>query len=157
MLLKELIENAEKTLGSQKALSLAIGQAPSYIRGAKAGLNSLPTYACIQLAKIINVPEITVIAASELVTEKKAERRAIFAPFVGRAASLVIGAIVLLNMSPSPANAAQESADTDKYVYYVKSQTKRRRLKQWILKALQMGIPETLRSFLVTRINHMPT
>ena len=81
MLLKELIENAEKTLGSQKALSLAIGQAPSYIRGAKAGLNSLPTYACIQLAKIINVPEITVIAASELVTEKRAERRAIFAPF----------------------------------------------------------------------------
>ncbi len=111
MELKELIERAEKAAGSQKALSLLIGQSPSAIRSSKAGIGGLPAYACIQIANLIEVPEITVIAASELVTEKKAERRAIFAPFVGRAASVLIGAIVIMNMSPTPANAAQVAGD----------------------------------------------
>ncbi len=121
MELKELIERAEKEAGSQIALGKMINQAPSTLRAAKAGVLGLPTYACIQIARIINVPEITVIAASELVTEKKAERRAIFAPFVGRAASLLIGGLVMMNMSPTPANAAAAGGADRSYVYYVKS------------------------------------
>lgn len=120
MELRELIEKAEKKAGSQKALGLKLGQAPSTIRAAKAGLQGLPTYACVMIAELINVPEITVIAASELVTEKKSERRAIFAPFVNRAASVLIGALVIFNMSPTPANAGPMSAGLTKNVYYVK-------------------------------------
>lgn len=107
MELRELIEQAERAAGSQKALALMLKQDAGNLRGAKAGLKGLPVYACIELAKLIGISEITVIAASELVTEKKAERRAIFAPFVGRAANVLIGAIVIMNMSPTPANAAQ--------------------------------------------------
>lgn len=106
MELKELIERAEKAAGSQTALGKIIGQSPGNIRGAKGGAHGLPTYACIQIAELIDVPAITVIAASALITEKKPERRAIFAPFVRHAASVLIGAFVILNMSPTPANAA---------------------------------------------------
>lgn len=120
MELKEIIEKAEKAAGSQKALGLLIDQNPSTIRNMKAGAQGLPTYACIKIAEITNIPALTVIAASELVTEKKPERRAIFAPFVGRAASVLIGAIVCLNMSTTPANAAGVSGGTNGSVYYVK-------------------------------------
>ena len=111
MELRELIEMAEQATGSQKALGLILGQAPSHLRNAKAEMQGLPTYACIQIAQLIDVPALTVIAASELITEKKPERRAIFAPFVGRAASVLIGALVIFNMSPTPANAAQVTGD----------------------------------------------
>jgi len=103
--LKYFIERAEKAAGSQKALGLILGVAPGNLRNAKAGIQGLPAYACVLIAKLIDVPEITVIAASELVTEKKAERRAIFAPFVSKAAVVLIG-VVTLNMTPTPANAA---------------------------------------------------
>ena len=120
MELKELIERAEKAAGSQKALGLIINQSPSAIRSSKAGIGGLPAYACVQIAKLIGVPEITVIAASELITEKKPERRAIFLPFVNRAASVLIGALVIFNMSPTPANAAPVTNSFTKNVYYVK-------------------------------------
>ena len=120
MELRELIERAEKAAGSQKALGLLIGQNPSTIRNIKAGAQGLPTYACIQIAELIDVPALTVIAASELITEKKPERRAIFTPFVSRAASVLIGALVILNMSPTPANATPDTNTFTKNVYYVK-------------------------------------
>ena len=156
MELKDLIERAEKAAGSQKALGLIIGQAPSHIRNAKAGMQGLPTYACVQIAELIEVPAMTVIAASELITEKKTERRAIFLPFVGRAASVLIGALVIFNMSPTPANAAPVTNSFTKNVYYVKSRKYRRQLKQRFLKILQMSIPKSFRRFLIPRIHHMP-
>jgi len=162
MELREIIEKAEAAAGSQKALGLLINQAPSHIRNAKAGSQGLPTYACIQIANLIDVPEITVIAASELVTEKRAERRAIFAPFVGRAAGVVIGALTLLNMSPKPANADTVRGETSKIVYYVKSSTKRKQLKEWLLKKRQLNIfkirlPEAILSTSIFKIHKMTT
>ena len=76
MELKKFIEAAEVEAGSQKALGVMIGQAPSTLRSAKAGLIGLPTYACVMIADLIGEDHTTVIAASELVTEKKSERRA---------------------------------------------------------------------------------
>lgn len=158
MELKELIEIAERAAGSQKALGLLIGQSPSAIRSSKAGIGGLPTYACIQIAKLIGVPEITVIAASELVTEKKAERRAIFAPFVGRAASVLIGGIILLNMSPTTANAAGTGAGHFKVCILCKMCSGiKRRLKQRFLNTFKMSIPKSFSSFFILRVAHMPT
>lgn len=156
MELKELIERAEKAAGSQKALGLMLNQAPSTLRAAKAGLLGLPTYACVQIAELIGVPEIMVIAASELITEKKPERRAIFAPFVARAASVLIGACVILNMTPTPANAEPITNTFIKNAYYVKLRNYGRRLKQRFLQHLQMCIPKTLRRSWIPRINNMP-
>jgi hypothetical protein len=123
MELKEIIEKAEKIAGSQKALALRIGQDAGNIRGAKAGIKGLPTYACVMIADLIEMDRIAVIAASELVTEKKEERRAIWHPFVSHAASVIMGAVIL-NMTPAPANASElielSRNSLNSNVYYVK-------------------------------------
>lgn len=116
MELKELIERAEKAAGSQKALGLKIGINPSNIRNAKAGQQGLPNYACVMIADLIGEERITVIAASELVTEKKEERRRIWNPFVGRAASIFLVSVIL-NMTPAPTQAAPIMQVTDSTVY----------------------------------------
>ena len=103
-MLKELIERAEKAAGGQKQLALKIGQSESNIRGAKAGVRGLPVYACVMIADLIGEERITVIAASELITEKKEERRKVWSPFVKHAAALA-GLTVILNMTPAPAEA----------------------------------------------------
>jgi hypothetical protein len=105
MTLKELIERAEKAAGSQLVLSEIIGLSAGNIRTAKAGKRGLPTYACVLIAEMLHIDEMIVIAASELVTEKKEERRKIWLPFVGRVAGLILGAVTL-NMTPATAEAA---------------------------------------------------
>lgn len=59
-----------------------LGQEREALSGAKASRRGLPAYACIKLAKLIGVEPISVIAASELVTEKKEERRAEWLPLL---------------------------------------------------------------------------
>lgn len=107
MELKTLIERAEKTAGGQIALGLRIGQAPSALRNAKAGLQGLPDHVCVKLAELIGEEPMTVIAASKLVTEKKEEIRKVWRPFISRAAMVLFGAVIL-NVTPSPAEAAPD-------------------------------------------------
>ena len=104
MELKTLIERAEKAAGSQKALGLMVGQTPGTLRAAKAGLQGLPGHVCVRLAKLIDEEPITVIAASKMVTEKKEEVRKIWRPFLARAASIILGTVIL-NVTPAPAEA----------------------------------------------------
>jgi hypothetical protein len=104
MELKKLIERAEKAAGSQKALGLILGINPSNLRNAKAGQQGLPVAACYQVAELIGEDERCVIAASELVTEKKPERRAILLPFVRGAMSIVLGAVIFI-VTPTPSQA----------------------------------------------------
>jgi len=122
MELKELIEKAEKTAGSQKALGLMIGINPSNLRNAKAGQQGLPNYACVMIADLIGEERITVIAASELVTEKKEERRKVWHPFVARAASVILGSVIL-NMTPAPSQAAPILQVIDSTVYIMSNNT----------------------------------
>lgn len=82
MELKKLIEQAEKKVGSQKALAQQIELSESHIRSAKAGSRGLSNYACVLLAGILGIDQKTVIAASELVTEKKIERRSFWEKIV---------------------------------------------------------------------------
>lgn len=82
MELREMIEAATKLVENQKLIAKVIGVAPNSLTDAKAGRRGLPASACIKLAKILEIDPIAVIAASELVTEKNAEKRALFAPFV---------------------------------------------------------------------------
>ena len=105
MELKPLIERAEKAAGSQKAFGLMVGQAPSTLRAAKAGLQGLPDHVCVRLAELIGEAPMTVIAASKLVTEKKEEVRKVWRPFVSRAAAVILGTVIL-NMTPTPSEAA---------------------------------------------------
>ena len=82
-----------------------VGQAPSTLRAAKAGLQGLPDHVCVRLAELIGEEPMTVIAASKLVTEKKEEVRKVWRPFVSRAAAIILGTVIL-NMTPTPSEAA---------------------------------------------------
>jgi len=123
MELKKFIEAAEVEAGSQKALGVMIGQAPSTLRSAKAGLIGLPTYACVMIADLIGEDHTTVIAASELVTEKKSERRAFWEKKLEALAAgvaVVSVATVTLIVTPSPAKASSLQ-EVDAYSMYIMS------------------------------------
>jgi plasmid maintenance system antidote protein VapI len=83
MELRDYIDEGTNIIGSQKGLAEAIGQYPSTLRRVRVNRKGLPIDACIKLAKIIDADPLEVIAASELVTEKKPEKRAFWAPFCG--------------------------------------------------------------------------
>jgi hypothetical protein len=107
--LKTYIERSEVVAGSQIALGIMIGQSPSKIRDAKSGRCGLPTYACVMIADLIGEKHTTIIAASELVTEKKVERRAFWEKKLeALAAGIAVVSIgVTLFVTPSPAEAIQ--------------------------------------------------
>ena len=68
--------------GSLAALARHLDQAEAAMRDARNMKRGLPTYACVVLAKLLDVQPMEIIAASELVTAKTEERRALFMPFV---------------------------------------------------------------------------
>lgn len=107
MELRELIEKGIQELGTGRALALALGLLPQDLTAAKSGRRGLPVSACFQLAEIIGEDARTVIAASELVTEKKPERRAVLLPFVNNAARMSAAAGVILLSTPAALKAAQ--------------------------------------------------
>lgn len=78
----DYIEMGIKQAGTATALAKLLDQSDSVLRAARRGERGLPTYACISLAKLIKATPLEVIAASELMTEKREDRRAIFLPFV---------------------------------------------------------------------------
>jgi hypothetical protein len=151
MNLKTYIERGEKTAGSQKALGELLGVNPSNLRNAKAGQQGLPVAICYQLAELIGEDERRVVAASELVTEKKPERRAVLLPFVGHALTAIL-AVVILEMTPTPANALPAYDSPGNSVYDVKWAGVLRRVKQWFLEALKMTLPEPFCRPLVVQV-----
>ncbi len=82
MNLRAYIEQGEEFQGTLRALGEYLGQAATVLSDAKAGKRGLPSIACVKLAQLLGVDPTTVIAASELVTEKKEDRRAFWLPFV---------------------------------------------------------------------------
>lgn len=111
MELLDYIEQGEKEAGGPTKLADYLGVSRTNIPDAKSGKRGLPGFACVKLAELIGASEIEVIAASELVTEKKPERRAIWSPFVQgtvrHALGLALMAVAINFVTPSPAQAAQ--------------------------------------------------
>lgn len=109
MELREMIEAAAKISGDQKKLAKEIGLSPNNITEAKAGRRGLPTSACYKLGAILDLDPAAVVAASELVTEKNPEKRAVFAPFVRelprKAAAWAVAAIAATTASIAPTDA----------------------------------------------------
>lgn len=84
MELKDYIDAGIEKMPNQTAVELArfLDQNPNSVRDARSHRRGIPVFACVSLAKLIGVDPLEIIAASELVTEKKEERRAVFLPFV---------------------------------------------------------------------------
>lgn len=78
----EYIAAGVEKRGSLAALARYLDQAEAAMRDARNLKRGLPIYACVSLAKLLGVPPMDIIAASELVTAKTEERRALFLPFV---------------------------------------------------------------------------
>lgn len=105
MELRELLERGELEAGGRSALAHRLGLNPQQLTNAKAHRAGIPIAACFVLAELIHEDARCVIAASELVTEKKPERRAVLIPFARHAAIIAITASVNLLLTPSPTNA----------------------------------------------------
>jgi hypothetical protein len=108
--MKTYIEIGEKRAGKQIELAKILGVRDSYLRTVKTGKNGLPDAICILLARYIEVDELEVIAASNLMTEKNEERRKIFESCFKKTAEVTIMSIfiaIISTMTPSTANAKQ--------------------------------------------------
>jgi hypothetical protein len=79
---RDYIEAGIALKGSLAALARCLDQGESPMRSAKNHKCGLPVYACVSLAMLLDVPPMEIIAASEMVTAKTEERRALFRPFV---------------------------------------------------------------------------
>ena len=75
MELREYIEAGLAKINDRTALAMYLGVQPNNITNAKRHERGLPNDACVKLAKLVGADAIEVIAASELATEKKAEKR----------------------------------------------------------------------------------
>lgn len=110
MQLREMIETGADKAGSQANLSKVIGITPDVLTHAKSGKRGLPAEACGKLADLIGVDRWTVLAASNLITEKNEEKRAYWAPFVlNGISSLATAAAALLLTSASTETYANDT------------------------------------------------
>ena len=75
MKMKTYIEMGEKKAGRQIELARILNIRDTALRLAKSGKKGLPDAICIKLADYIEVDRIEVIAASNLVTEKRRRKK----------------------------------------------------------------------------------
>ena len=120
MELREYLDIGAKKAGGLTALGELLGQGQTTMSAAKAHKRPLPLDAAVKLADYIGADLRTVIAANELATEKKEEKRSYWLHFVNHAkaasfAGFLITASVLNLLTPTPAEASDSKgfeADT---------------------------------------------
>lgn len=118
MKIKEYLEMGEKKLGKQILLAKYLDTRDSTIRLVKLGKMGLPVHNCIQLAKLIEVDPLKVIAASNLVTEKKEDRRKIFEACLNTISMAAIGAALLLGNNQAEAKPFNITFSKDQNIHY---------------------------------------
>ena len=122
MELREIIEQGAAKAGSVSALARYLGMNQPDVSNAKAQKKRLPIDAVVKLADYIGADLRAVIAANELVTEKKEEKRRFWSPFVehARAATFafaITSTCVTSFVSPTPAEAAPVLGSTSDTIY----------------------------------------
>ncbi len=114
MELRDYIEAGINKKTSVIELARYLGIHPNHVSNAKAHARGLPADACVKLSDLLGIELKAVLAASELATERKEEKRAFWLPFVTntpdltRIASYALILTIVTNlMTPTPAEAAQ--------------------------------------------------
>lgn len=111
MELRDYITSGIKKCGDQKTTAMRLGLSSQQLTNAKAHRSGIPNDAAVKLAQLLDVPAIDVIAASELATERKAEKREFWLSFANPAKSArlagmgaVLGIVTnfLTSGSPNP-------------------------------------------------------
>lgn len=143
MQLAELIETGAKKAGSVAELAREIGVTREAASAAKSHKRPLPTDAAVKLANYLGIDPLAAIAANELATKKKEEKRA-FWSHLAKAASVALTFGFALNfVTPSPAEAAPHLKAESETLYYVKS----RMLASWKQSKLFRAILEFFKGF----------
>lgn len=117
--LSKIIERAAEKLGNQRDLEIYLDLARGYLTEVKAGRRGLPDIAQDKLEKLMNLEGGTLRAASAIITEKKPEKveywKKKLVEFEKLAACVLVG--VILNMTPTPSQAAPMLQVTDLTLY----------------------------------------
>lgn len=112
--IREYIEKGTTKAGTLTALGRMLGLSQQNMTNAKAHQRSMPLDACVKLANYIGEEPLRVIAANELATEKKEEKRNYWQTL---AASVALAACsVTTFVTPSPAEAAQTQEMTSETI-----------------------------------------
>ena len=80
--LGDYIEAAVEKIGSVKEVAELVGVSRSSLSDAKSNRHGIPAASCVVLAQIVGAEPLAVIAANEMVTETREERKAVWLPFV---------------------------------------------------------------------------
>jgi transcriptional regulator with XRE-family HTH domain len=123
MEMKKFIEMGEKKAGKQIELAKYLNIQASTLGLVKQGKKSLTAALCIKLARYINVDELEVIAASNLIIEKDEERRKIFESCLkktSKAAGVTAAAIVIsiLTLAPIAPTGATLNGKINNNIHY---------------------------------------
>jgi len=110
MELKDFLEVGSQKAGSLTALGKLLDMSQPRMSRSKGQKEPLPIDAAVKLADYIGADLRAVIAANELVTEKKEEKRRFWAPFVEHARAATFAVVmttvgVTSFVSPTPAEA----------------------------------------------------
>lgn len=113
MELRNYIEEGIEKAGGTAALAKIITVKPQQVTDTKSMRVSLPVPACYALAELIGKDASEIIAASELVTEKKPERRAVLMKYLARAASVsnIAACALIMTFGQSPDAQASQGVD----------------------------------------------
>lgn len=133
MELRDYIEQGATKAGNLTQLGKLLGQDQRNMTSAKSHRRPLPLDAAVRLADSLETDLRAVIAANELVTEKKEEKRAFWTPFVqhAKAASIALTFSLVTNfVTPSPAEAAPVLKTTRDAICIMLSRRFKRHLKQ---------------------------
>lgn len=135
MELRDYIKQGEEAKGTGRALATYLDQAATTLADAKAGRRGLPDFACVKLAALIGVDTLEVIAASQLVTETKPERREVWLPFVRQAAMLSAFFVAVTVTNVVTMSDAQATESTTYNSSASDIQIIRSRIVKWIRRA----------------------
>ena len=116
MELKNYIEAGIEKAGTGRELARRLEIGANEITDAKGHRRGLPVHAAVKLADYIEADLRPLIAANELVTEKKAEKRAYWQPIAqaGRAAVAAMSFFIVINTLAPPPTQASASLETPK-------------------------------------------
>lgn len=126
MEMKNYIEMGEKKAGKQVELAKILEIRDSTLRLVKTGHSKLPDYICYRLATYLDIEAGTVIAASNLVTEKDEKKRKVFEDYLKKsgenALKMIVGGLVIsmLTLAPQSPSVAASHGGFDKNIHYTK-------------------------------------
>lgn len=151
MELRDYLELGAKKAGGLTALGKMLDLSQPFMSNAKAHRKPLPIDAVVKLAELINADLKSVIAANELVTEKKEEKRAYWRPFVEHARAAIVALILTIAsvtsfLTPTPTQAAPMLESKAGTLCIMSTTRRKRRSKQRHLNGLVEMLFEALES-----------